>query len=271
MVRNPWDFKKAKLSIIVPVFNEAPAIERNLDLLLDEVEGHFSNFEVIVVSDGSTDGTNSKILSFQHPGMKPVLVEKNVGKGNAIRAGFARATGDFILFIDGGMEIHPKEIRIFMGLMALYQCDIVIGSKRHPQSKVHYPSHRRILSWVFQKLIRALFQVDVTDTQVGIKLFRRPVIDAILPHLEINRYGFDLEILSLAKMMGFGYVLEAPIRMDYFYSNSRFVGTELLHVFKVGLSLLKDTLQLYARVRRLRNSDLQQRPTPAIESTKRAS
>lgn len=255
MLSHSKNFKESKLSIIVPVFNEANQITQNLDLLLDEVEAYFSNFEVIVVNDGSTDGTDSKILSFKHPDLRPIQVKKNIGKGNAIRAGFQRATGDFVLFIDGGMEIHPKEIRIFMGLMQLYECDIVIGSKRHPQSRVEYPWFRRLLSLVFQLFVRALFQVNVTDTQVGIKLFRREVVDAILPHLEVNRYGFDLEVLTLAKLKGFNHVMEAPIRMDYFYSsgNRRAIAAELLHILKVGLSLVRDTLHLHSRLRKIRN------------------
>src|ERR1035437_6643648 len=191
MSRSAWNFKTAKLSIVVPVYNEATQIVSNLDLLLDEVQRYFTNFEVIVVSDGSTDGTNAQIAKIKHPGVKPLFITENSGKGGALRQGFQRATGDFILFIDGGMEIHPKEIRIFMGLMLLYECDIVIGSKRHPQSRVEYPWYRRLLSWMFQIFIRAVFKVQITDTQVGIKLFRREVIDAVLPHLEINRYGFD--------------------------------------------------------------------------------
>jgi glycosyltransferase involved in cell wall biosynthesis len=251
MPRGTTNFKKAKLSIIVPVFNEGGQIAKNLDLLLDEVEAYFSRFEVIVVSDGSTDATNAKIKKIKRPGVKPVFVRQNSGKGNAIREGFQRASGDYIMFIDGGMEIHPKEIRVFMGLMELYECDIVIGSKRHPQSKVKYPWYRQLLSWIFQIFVRALFQVHVTDTQVGIKLFRAEVIEAVLPHLEINRYGFDLELLALAKLKGFDNVLEAPIRMDYFNSGTRHIGTELFHVFKVGFSLIKDTLQLYRRLSKI--------------------
>jgi glycosyltransferase involved in cell wall biosynthesis len=246
-------FKNSKLSIIVPVFNEAHQIRANVDLLLEEVEEYFPRFEVIVVSDGSTDGTNAKLKSIRHPDITPIVVEKNAGKGSAVREGFQRATGDYILFIDGGMEIHPKEIRIFMGLMQLYESDIVIGSKRHPQSRVEYPWFRRLLSWTFQVFVRWVLDVDVTDTQVGIKLFRRDVIEAILPNLEINRYGFDLELLTLAKMKGFNRVLEAPIRMDYFRKNERFIGTELLHVLRIGLSLVKDTANLYWRVLKLRN------------------
>jgi glycosyltransferase involved in cell wall biosynthesis len=249
MFKGSRTFKSSKLSIIVPVFNEGSQIIQNLDLLLDEVEAFYSNFEVIVVSDGSTDSTNSQLSKVKHPGVRPIFVTENSGKGNAVREGFHQASGDYVLFIDGGMEIHPKEIRIFMGLMSLYDCDIVIGSKRHPQSKVHYPWYRRFLSWLFQIFIRAVFKIEITDTQVGIKLFRRDVVAAVLPHLEINRYGFDLEILLLAKHFGFGDVLEAPIRMDYFNAGKRHVTRELFHVFKVGFSLIRDTLHLYRRTR----------------------
>src|SRR5947209_3478538 len=94
-------FDNAKLSIVVPVFNEAPHIVQSLDLLLAEVEQYFSHFEIIVVSDGSTDETNEKLLAYRHPGLTPILFEKNSGKGVAVRSGFEKSTGDYILFIDG--------------------------------------------------------------------------------------------------------------------------------------------------------------------------
>lgn len=248
---NPTLFESAKLSIIVPVFNEAPQIVQNLNFLIAEVEASFKNFEIIVVSDGSTDETANKILNFSHPGFKPVVIERNSGKGNAVRAGFQQASGEYVLFIDGGMEIHPKEIRVFMGLMDLYECDIVVGSKRHPQSRVKYPWYRRMLSWMFQAFVRYLFQIDVTDTQVGIKLFRGDIIRSILPHLEINRYGFDLELLSLAKLAGYNRILEAPVRLDYFAASDRPVASDLIHVLKVGISLLKDTFALHFRLHKI--------------------
>lgn len=250
------EISQSLVSIIVPVFNEGNNIVDNLDLLISEVEENFSRFEILVVSDGSTDQTNLKVISFRHPSLKLVVVEKNMGKGHAVRAGFKRAQGDYVLFIDGGMELHPREIRIFVGLLFLYQADIVIGSKRHPQSEVSYPWYRRFLSFLFQQLIRQLFYIDVTDTQVGIKIFRKPVIDAILPHLEVNRYGFDLEILSLAKIFGYGKVLEAPIRLDYFEKNQRAILKDVWHVVRVGTSLLKDTWQLHKRLSVIRKQGI---------------
>ena len=240
------------LSVVVPVFNEDAHIVANLERLIAEVEPAFARYEIIVVSDGSTDGTAERLKAFAHRTVHAVFIEKNSGKGSAVRAGFAKATGRYLLFIDGGMEIHPREVRVFVGLMGVYDADVILGSKRHPQSRVAYPWYRAALSWCFQRLVRRLFALDVTDTQVGIKLFRREVIDAILPLLEINRYGFDLEMLTLAKLKGFDRMIEAPIRLDYFDRGDRLVIADLWHVLRVGLSLVGDTYRLWRRIRRLR-------------------
>ena len=239
------------LSVIVPVFNEASRIRTNLDLLISEVAPYFSSFEILVVSDGSTDGTDSILKSYDHPRTKLICYAQNHGKGYALREGFKAATGDFILFIDGGMELHPREIRIFIGLMELYDADVVVASKRHPQSQIDYPKTRRVLSSIYQMLIRFLFKMNVTDTQVGLKLFKREVIESILPYLTVDRYGADLEILAFARAKGYKRFLEAPVRLDYFRSNSRSLILEMLHISRVGWSVLIDTLRLYRRIRKV--------------------
>jgi glycosyltransferase involved in cell wall biosynthesis len=243
--------KGQRISVVVPVFNEARHIEDNLRLLISEIEPYFDSYEIIAVNDGSADETEQKLRSFRHPRFRAVSFQRNMGKGHAVRQGFREATGDYVLFIDGGMELHPKEIKTFLGLMTLYDADVVVGSKRHPQSRVTYPAVRRALSFTYQLLVRQLFDLDVTDTQVGIKLFRREVIDAIADDLTIDRYGFDLEILALARARGFTHFLEAPIRLDYFGGNPRSFARELLHVGQVGLTLMADTLRLHRRLRRL--------------------
>ncbi len=240
--------QSSNLSVVVPVFNEAENIVKNLDFLISEVEPYFLNYEILVVNDGSTDATTQVLQGYSRPKVRIINIPQNRGKGNAVREGFRQASGDYILFIDGGMELHPREIRVFLVLMALYNADVVLGSKRHPQSKVDYPALRRFLSLIYQKLVKRLFGLDVTDTQVGIKLFRREVIQAILPSLRIDRYGFDLEILALAKNKGFDVFLEAPIQLDYFDFNSRSGPRELLHILKVGYTVLQDTFRLYRRL-----------------------
>ncbi len=245
--------KKSRLSVLVPVYNEGGGLSKSLDLLISNLEPYFNNFEVLVISDGSTDATNSQLRQYDHPQVKPIILKKNQGKGFAIRKGFKEATGDYILFIDGGMELHPREIRIFLGLLVLYEADIVIGSKRHPQSAVYYPVLRKMLSFCYQQLIRAFFDLNVTDTQVGLKIFRRAVVDSVKDELSVDRYGFDLEILALAKIHGFTRMLEAPVWLDYFRQEGRrgFL-PELLHVAKIAFHVFSDTVKVYGKIRKLK-------------------
>ncbi len=245
-------FNDVSLSVVVPVYNEGAQIQENLRLLLDEVKRYFQNVEVIVISDGSTDTTNEQLKLIADENLKKIFLENNQGKGAALRKGFKEASGDFVLFIDGGMELHPREIKIFLGLMFLYESDIVIGSKRHPQSTVYYPWYRRFLSFLFQKIVHSLFRINVTDTQVGIKMFRRDVINAIMPYLESQSYGVDIEILGFAARLGYRRILEAPVRLDYFLMNKRSFIQDGLHTLRVGSLLFKETLWIWWRLRKIK-------------------
>lgn len=233
-----------RLSIIVPVYNEGFKVRSNLNALLNEVHGFFDHYEILVVSDGSTDATNSILSSMATDKVKPILLPRNHGKGFSLRSAYHQCTGDYILFIDGDMEIHPREVRIFIGLQALYDADIVIGSKRHPQSKLYYPFFRRLLSWCFSLLVRTCFSLKVTDTQVGLKLMRAEVIRAILPKLKIDGYGADLELLVKAQAAGFTKILEAPITIDYFSNRKHLFIYDVFRVLKMGCILLLDLIEI---------------------------
>jgi hypothetical protein len=120
--------------------------------------------------------------------------------------------------------------------------DAAIGSKRHPRSQVDYPKRRRVYSWLYQQLIRVLFDLDVRDTQVGVKLFRRALVDAVVPHLLVKRYAFDLELLAVANDSGFHRIGELPVRLDYGFSES---GLDPLAVAQA----LVDTAAIFYRLR----------------------
>lgn len=261
-VKHNFVYYDTKVSIIIPVFNEEENIRSNIQLLLDQVKGHFKDFELIIVSDGSTDNTLKELKTLTDRSIQVIALAKNLGKGAAIRRGFAKATGEYLFFIDGGMEIHPKELSIFLGLMLLYNADIVMGSKRHPQSLVRYPIYRRFLSWIYQNMIRLVFKINVTDSQVGMKLFKKNVVMSILPFLEIDRYGFDLELLIFAKMVGYHNFLEAPVRLDYFLKNKKNIAKDLFHVLRVGRLLLFDTIKLYRKVQKIKNEKKLQANSP---------
>src|SRR5207245_642897 len=120
-----------------------------------------------------------------------------------------------------------------------------IGSKRHPDSVVHYPASRRIASWSYQQLNHFLFRLDVRDTQVGLKVFRRGVVEDVLPLLLVKRFAFDLELLAVAKALGYGRVRELPVRLDYRFTGSGVRSTAVLLA-------LWDTAAIFYRLRILR-------------------
>jgi glycosyltransferase involved in cell wall biosynthesis len=143
-----------------------------------------------------------------------------MGKGFALRYGVARSRGQIVTFIDGDGDIDPAQISAYLQIMRETGADIVVGSKRHPASQVIYPPLRRLYSAVYQLLLRLLFRLEVRDTQVGLKLFRRAVLAAVLPRIVVKRYAFDLELLVVARHLGFSHVVEAPVRIGRRFSST---------------------------------------------------
>jgi len=230
-----------ELSVIVPVFNGANYIKENLSFLEKELGSICSDFEIIVVSDGSKDGTEKKINEIKSRYIKSYHYSKNQGKGFALKYGALKAKGKLIAFLDADMELSPKELFKFLKLMELYDCDIVIGSKRHPQSKVNYPFFRKLQSFLYQSLVFLLFRLNIKDTQTGIKLFKREILDLILPKTLVKKYAFDLELLVIASHFGFKKILEAPIELNY-----KFASTV---TFSSAWKTFIDTLAVYYRLK----------------------
>jgi glycosyltransferase involved in cell wall biosynthesis len=208
------------LSVVVPAYREGPRIHDNLQRLLSELDQLDVDYEVVVVSDGNTDATASEAERVASARVKVLQYPVNRGKGFALSHGVGHSTGTLVTFIDADMELHPREIRHFIALMTERNVDIVIGSKRHPESRVHYPAFRRFQSIVYQLLIRLLFDVGVRDTQTGLKLFRRQVLAEILPLLAVKQFAFDLELLVVARHLGYTRIAEAPIELSYQFEST---------------------------------------------------
>src|SRR6266550_1505887 len=209
-----------KLSVIVPAYREARHIQDNLGKLLRELESLGRAYEVLVVSDGNTDETVREAERVISPHIKVIEYNRNMGKGYALRCGVAHSSGDLVTFIDADMELDPRYIKGFIAVMESFDCDAVIGSKRHPMSNVQYPPIRRFQSLMYQLLIRTLFQIRVRDTQTGLKLFRRHVLEEVVPLLAIKRFAFDLELLVVARQLGYKKVMEAPVDLNYKFEST---------------------------------------------------
>jgi len=208
-----------ELSLIVPTYNGGLALVETLQSLVVILDQTRKSYEVIVVSDGSTDDCVRAVI--EATGSVDVLhYTKRHGKGVALRVGMTRARGKYVAFIDGDGDLDPQELIGFLSLMKLYEPDLVIGSKRHPLSSVQYPWTRRAVSWLYQRLVRVLFGLNVRDTQTGMKLIRRDVLDAVLPRMLEKRFAFDLEFLVVAKRVGYDRFFEAPIKLNYRFEST---------------------------------------------------
>jgi len=143
------------------------------------------DYEVIVVIDGLVDWTIDKIRSARIAKVTCLAYPENHGKAFALRLGMSRAKGDYVMFIDSGMEIDPNSISMLLEHMEWYNADIIIGSKRHPASQINYPLERRIISRIYQLFVRLFVGLNVTDTQLGLKVYKRAVLENILPRLAL--------------------------------------------------------------------------------------
>ncbi|MBP9691325.1 glycosyltransferase family 2 protein [Candidatus Woesebacteria bacterium] len=203
------------LSLIIPAYKQEKTIVENVLHIRKVLDTIRYDYEIIVVVDGMIDKTFEKLKKSQIPKVKILAYEENRGKSYAIRLGMHEARGDYVMFMDSGMEIDPNGISMLLEHMEWYEADIIVGSKRHPASQVNYSVQRRILSIGYYILVKMLFGVNVKDTQAGIKIFRKTVLEKVLPRLVEKKFAGDLEILVVAKHMGFNRIYEAPIKLDY--------------------------------------------------------
>jgi len=230
-----------RLSLIIPVYNGEHYIFDNLRKIMKILARLKVDYELIVVDDGSKDNTYKEILKINSKRLKVLRYKQNQGKGYAIKYGFSYATGSVVGFIDADFDIHPEAINNFLKFIRKY--DIVIGSKRHPLSKVNYPVKRRLLSFGYQILNRLLFNLDIKDTQVGLKLFRYKVFKNILSKATVKGYAFDLELLVNAKKLGYK-IIEMPIELRYLNRKS-------CVCIKSIFQMLIDTLKLFWKLKML--------------------
>ncbi|MHA1334000.1 MAG: glycosyltransferase family 2 protein [Candidatus Odinarchaeia archaeon] len=201
-----------KISVIMPVYNEEKYIKKSVKATKQILEEITPDYEIIIVNDGSTDRTLHKLSEFlDNPRIKLVGYSENKGKGYAIKYGFNFTSGDIILFIDSDMDIPPNQIRRF--IHGLKFGDVVIGSKRHPKSKVNASFARKILSFIFYCLVLLFTGVRVRDTQCGLKAFKRKVLQQILPKLVTKKYAFDVEILVASQNLG-SKIVELPVQIN---------------------------------------------------------
>ncbi|MEK7849682.1 MAG: glycosyltransferase family 2 protein [Candidatus Omnitrophota bacterium] len=243
---------KGKVSVIMPAYNEAATIKESLEETVRTFDDFGCNYEVILLDDSSRDGTYDEALKVARK--YPQIIVKRIprryrssGKGRALKKAFRYATGDYIVFLDADLDLHPIQIRTLFDIMLLSGADVVIGSKLHPNSKVEYPLSRKIVSFVYYLIIKVLFGLPIHDTQTGLKIFKKEVLKHVFPRIVVKKFALDLEILANVVRLGYK-IAEAPVVLNQKRQMGR-IG------FKAMWQTGYDTLAIFYRMKVLKYYD----------------
>jgi dolichyl-phosphate beta-glucosyltransferase len=225
-------------SIVIPAYNEGERITAALDQVLAWIGEQRWSAEIVVVNDGSRDDTAAIIARYAaaHPQVRLIENPGNRGKGYSVRNGMTHARGDLLLFSDADLSSPISEApKLFDALAA--GADVAIGSRwlRTELQTERQPFYRQLFGRVFNLFLRMMLGIQFKDTQCGFKAFRRPAADAIFPRQRIERWGFDAEILFLARRFGFKSIEigvawghDERTKISYFRDGMRMVWEVLL-------------------------------------------
>jgi len=259
-MKNESSYEIKRVTVIVPCYKQEQTITRDLKRIKEVLDKLRYPTELICVVDGKIDKTFEKASEFakKYENVQVIGYETNRGKGYAIRFGMAESNGDIIGFIDAGMDLNPNGLSMLLEHFEWYDADIIVGSKRHPVSKVDFSWQRRILSMGYQFLVWLLFGLKIKDTQVGMKFFKREVLEKVLPRLLVKRFAFDVEMLTVANDLGYNRIFEAPIDVTLGFGGTSTITSQKF--LRTVLAMLLDTLAVFYRLKILKYySDKNQR------------
>jgi len=235
-----------ELTVLVPAYNEAQRIESTLERILAFLPGRFARSEVLVVDDGSNDGTADLVDARFGERVRLVRRARRGGKGAAVRTGVESAACAWTLFVDADLSIPIEEVLELAPHAGA--ASVVIGSKRAPGSHVDYPRLRHLLGGVGQLLVSLFVVSGFHDTQCGFKLYRTDVARELFRHARIDGFGFDFELLFLARRLGHT-VREVPVRCAHRIGGSVRPATYLRVLLEVARLDLYRLRGLYPRGR----------------------
>jgi glycosyltransferase involved in cell wall biosynthesis len=207
------------LSVLVPAYNEGRHVKQALERALAVLDSIGLPYEIFLISDGSSDDTVEQARLIKNAGLRVLSYGQRRGKGYALRYGWSFCSGTYVAFLDADLDLDPEGLRSLLTLIRNSRADAAIGSKVHPDSHVVYPRARRLQSRVFRAIVRTWFRLDVSDTQTGLKVFRREVLESVMPVIESDGFTLDLELLVFANDDGF-QIIEGPIDLEFGFSST---------------------------------------------------
>jgi glycosyltransferase involved in cell wall biosynthesis len=238
MLWQPAD-PSVELSVVVPFYNPGPSVGTTVRRLVDLARNAGIGLEVIAVSDGSTDGSETHVTGIG-PEVRLLVQPVNRGKGAALRRGFAAARGRAVGFVDADGDIDPAHLLAYLEVLRSGG-DVVYACKRSGASASESSGFRKLVSLGFSSLVTVLFRHGVRDTQTGCKILRREVAADVLPWMRENRFAFDLELFVVAHRRGHRDLRPAPVRLG-----ERLAGSTV--TAKAILRTLRDTITIWGRL-----------------------
>ena len=204
------------VSIVVPAFNEAGRIRESILKIGAFIERSPMSFEVIIVDDGSSDGTGDIVSQSRLDGLHFLRNAQNHGKGYTVRQGVLAAKGTYVLFTDADLSAPIEELDKLVDVASREKADVVIGSRSVDRRTIekHQPRFRELGGIVFNFMVRLFLGLRLHDTQCGFKLFDRQKSRRIFEKQTTLGFGFDPELLFLAKRYGLE-IREVPVRWSH--------------------------------------------------------
>lgn len=245
-----------QLSIVIPAYNESTRIDDALERVLSCVAEQNWDAEVLVVDDGSKDDTAAIVQRWMqhHPRLHLIQNPGNKGKGYSVRNGLLQAAGEIVMFTDADLSAPMEEAnRLFSALAD--GADVAIGSRWLDRTRqtIHQPLYRQFFGRCFNWITRTVMGLPFKDTQCGFKAFKRPAAQIIFRLQTIERWGFDPEILFIARKLKY-VIREVPVTWG--------------HDERSRISYLKDGMKMLEDMARIRSNSVRGRYDEAIAALK---
>lgn len=234
------------VSIVIPAYNEAKTIAITLRVLLDYFRANGLNCELLVVDDGSTDGTAAVVndIAVSDPSVRLISLSPNQGKGAAVKRGVQEAKGEVIAFLDADLPYRVDNLGAAIAIVQSEATDIAIGARDLPESErdMSYPLLRQWMGRAFSFVVRLFLVPQIPDTQCGLKAFSSVAAKILFSESRLTGFGFDFEVLYLANKYGFR-VERIPVAMS--------------HRHESKVRLVRDSLRMFLDVIRVRRFNRQ--------------
>lgn len=236
-----------KITLCIPLYNEEKILRETCRTVKNDLDAAFGgDYEVLFVDDGSTDGSRAILDELCDERIRTISYAPNRGKGYAVRQGMLTGNGDLIFFTDCDLAYGTDVIR---EIAAQFDADpdlgAVIGSRaKHPEGYAGYPHFRKFVSKIYLSLLRIFGGLSLSDSQTGLKAFRREAAKKIFSLCEVDRFAFDYEALKIGELLGVK-IGEFPVKIV----NNR---PSTVRFFRDTRRMIRDVAKTKKRLKRLK-------------------